>query len=372
LQNAFADDATIVARLLAHIDNGTTDLAAATWREPVANYSSPERLAAEIALIRRTPVPFCPSAALAEPGAYVARDAALTPVLVVRGQDGRVRAFRNACRHRGVQLVEGAGCKSALTCRYHAWTYGLDGALRGVPHEYGFPGLDKAEHGLVAMQAMEAGGLVYVTQQGDAAQEATPDLLGEEWVLAGVGEQELPFNWKIFVDGLIEGYHIRSTHPETFYPRQYDNVNVVEYFGRNTRVTYPYKVIERLRGVPPSAQRATDVSTQVTHLFPNAAVATFPTHRTFTVLEPLSVDRTRNVSYTLVSKALAAQAADAATDKVRRRLDFVTEGTREDRDVGIAVQRGLAAQANTHFTFGLFEGALTHFHRNLAAAIAAG
>ena len=80
-------------------------------------------------MFRRTLTPFCPSAALAEIGAYVARDAALTPVVAIRGADGVARAFRNACRHRGVQLVDGAGCRKALTCRYHGWTYGLDGRL---------------------------------------------------------------------------------------------------------------------------------------------------------------------------------------------------------------------------------------------------
>lgn len=360
----FADDATVIARLLDHIDKGTTDLSEGVWREPAANYRSPERLAAEIALMRRTPTPFCPSAALPEAGSYIAREAAGTPVLVVRGADGVVRAFRNACRHRGVQLVDGAGCKSAFTCRYHAWTYGLDGGLRGVPHEYGFPGLDKSAHGLAPMKAVEGGGLVFVTQEGGAEPDVMPDVLGEEWRLAGAGEQELPFNWKIFVDGLIEGYHIRSTHPETFYPRQYDNVNVVEYWGRNARVTYPYKTIERLRNAPAGERCATAVTTQVTHFFPNAAVATFPTHRTFTVLEPLAVDRTRNVSFTLVNAAAAEP-----SEKVSKRQDFVAEGVKEDREVGIAVQRGLASGANAHFTFGLFEGALRHFHSNLAQAI---
>ncbi len=143
-----ADDPTVIARLLDHIDHKTTDLSEGVWREPVEHYTSQERFEAEIKrVLRRTPTPFCPSAALPEVGSYVARDAALTPIVAMRGRDGMVRAFRNACRHRGVQLVDGAGCKKALTCRYHAWTYGLDGQLRGVPHEHGFPGLDKSKHG---------------------------------------------------------------------------------------------------------------------------------------------------------------------------------------------------------------------------------
>src|SRR4030095_1489256 len=92
---------------------------------------------------------------------YVARDAAGTPILAVRGGDGRVRAFHNACRHRGAQLADGSGCQKAFVCRYHGWTYGLDGRLRHVPHEDGFPGLHKTTRGLAPGEATEMRCLVF-------------------------------------------------------------------------------------------------------------------------------------------------------------------------------------------------------------------
>src|SRR5437879_11282531 len=175
------DDATVVQRVFDHIDHRTTDVSDETWREPVANYTSPERFAAERELVlRRYPTPFCPSAALPEIGSFVARDAAGTPILAVRGSDGRVRAFRNACRHRGTQLADGAGCEKAFVCRYHGWTYGLDGALRHVPHEHGFPGLDKETRGLVPVPTVERSGMVFVTQDaapGESALDELPELL---------------------------------------------------------------------------------------------------------------------------------------------------------------------------------------------------
>ena len=68
----------------------------------------------------------------------------------------------------------------------------------------------------------------------------------------------MPANWKIVVEGFLEGYHIRSTHRETFYPVQFDNLNVVETFGRNSRIAFPYRRINKLRDVPPArAVRAT-------------------------------------------------------------------------------------------------------------------
>src|SRR5262245_34449190 len=98
------DDPALGQGVFRHIDDGTTDLAEGGWREPVANYRSQARFDAELErVLRRTPTPFCPSAALAEPGAYVARIAAGTPVVALRDAAGAVRAFRNACRHRGMQ-----------------------------------------------------------------------------------------------------------------------------------------------------------------------------------------------------------------------------------------------------------------------------
>ena len=108
------NDQEAIERVFTHIDNGTTDLGDTVWQEPVENYHSQERFDAEIALLRRRPVPFCPSAGLSEIGSYIARKAAGTPLVVVRGRDGKVRAFINACRHRGMQVASGSGCSRAF------------------------------------------------------------------------------------------------------------------------------------------------------------------------------------------------------------------------------------------------------------------
>ena len=125
------DDPCVAQRILDHIKHGTTDLGQTVWHEPVDNYRSNERLAAELELaFRRSPTPFCPSAALPNAGSFVARDAAGTPILLVRAKDGRVGAFRNACRHRGTQLANGSGCAKAFVCPYHGWTYDLAGRIQ--------------------------------------------------------------------------------------------------------------------------------------------------------------------------------------------------------------------------------------------------
>ncbi len=365
---ALADEPTVIGRILDHIDRGTTDVCEGVWREPVEHYLSQERFEAEIGrVLRRTATPFCPSLALPEAGSYVAREAALTPIVAVRGADGKVRAFRNACRHRGAQVVDGMGCRKVLSCRYHGWTYGLDGALRGIPHEHGFPGLDKADYGLVPVRAEEKHGLVFVTQDGDeAAEDLVPDFFGPGWRLIGAGAQDIPANWKIVTEGVLEGYHIRTTHTDSFFPRQYDNLTLVETFGRILRVSFRFGYIERLRDAQAEARRTMGVLTHVYHLFPNAAVVTFPTHSQLVVFEPVAIDRTRTVTYTLTNRDPEPEAETA----VAKGKDFVASGVEEDRAVQIAIQRGLAAGANEVFTFGRFEGAIQHLHRNLADALA--
>jgi len=368
---SLSDDQTVVRRILDHIDNKTTDLSETTWREPVEHYRSEERLAAELALVlRRYPTPFCPSAALPAIGFYVARDAAGTPLLAVRGADGQVRTFRNACRHRGTQLASGSGCEKAFMCRYHGWTYGLDGQLRHVPHEHGFPGLDKSTRGLVPVETVELHGLVFVTQETPpltgAGLDQLPPLLAPSQRLVQTTEREVRVNWKTLVEGFLEGYHIRATHPETFYPVQFDNLNVVEAFGRNSRVAFPYRAINKLRAVPAAERSVEGKLTYVYHLFPNVMVATFPTNIIMVVLEPLAIDRTMFVTYVLTSRDEHDVEGRAAPP---RGADLVDAGALEDRDVACAIQRGLASGANEFFEFGRFEGAIGHFHRALHAAI---
>jgi phenylpropionate dioxygenase-like ring-hydroxylating dioxygenase large terminal subunit len=305
------DDASVVQRLLDHIDGGTTDLGDDTWREPVEHYRSPARFDAERAAMRALPLSFCPSAALPQAGSWVARDAAGTPLLAVRGDDGVVRVFRNACRHRGTELVRGSGCQRAFACPYHGWTYALDGALRHVPHEHGFPGLDKEKRGLVPVASRESQGLVFVTQDArggdDTSLGALPPLVPDAYRLAGSEDVEIPANWKVLVEGFLEGYHIKATHKGTFYPIQYDNVNVVERFGRNNRVAFPYQSIEKQRDVPEAERSADGTLTYLYHLFPNAVVATFPGRRIFAVLEPVAIDRTRQFTWAFAPKATPLQ-----------------------------------------------------------------
>ena len=243
-------DAQVVLRIFDHIDNKTTDLGDTVWTEPVANYVSQDRLNAELDLIKRRFVVFCPSLALAKTGDYVARSSAGVPLIAVRAEDGTTKVFRNACRHRGVKLGDGQGCKRALVCPYHGWTYGLDGQLKNIPDEDGFPSFDAHDNGLVLVACKEVGGLVYVCQDdSEAGARVDNNILGlipDDFELIETTETDVDANWKIHLESSLEGYHIRSLHTKTFYPKQYDNLTLVEAFGENNRITFPYQSIEKL------------------------------------------------------------------------------------------------------------------------------
>jgi choline monooxygenase len=162
--------------------------------------------------------------ALPRPGSYTTGFAGNQPVLVVRDEEGRLRAYRNVCRHRASCLLTGSGqCKGAIRCRYHGWTYRFDGTLIGVPEGLQFgERLDKSGLGLMPVQVEELCGLVFVNLDPDAAPLA--ELVGDlparleryriptlESFAPGAGHQ--PANWKVVAENYLEGYHIPIAHP---------------------------------------------------------------------------------------------------------------------------------------------------------------
>jgi choline monooxygenase len=379
-QTSVADDAEIVRRILAHIDAGTTDQGD-DWREPVENYVNPIRFTAGLETLRSYPSVYLPSAAIPNVGDHAERVTFGVPLFAVRDRDGRARVFRNACRHRGMALVEGPGCARALVCRYHGWTYRLDGSLSHVPHAEAFPDLDMPTRGLVEVDSSEVDGLIVIgplqspARDADAALAALTD--GGPWRdkllpftrLVAVRPTLRAMNWKVLVEQFLEGYHIRSTHKDTFYPIQYDDLNVIEAFGPNTRITFPYQNIERLRDRPESAWNVGHRVTYVYHLFPNVMVATFPNQVLVVTIDPVDVDHTNVTIHAMVTPEVAEymSANPEAADDPRSLLNA---GGVEDNEMSEGVQRGLHAGANAFVEFGTHESAIGRFHAALDGRLA--
>jgi len=360
-------DLEVIDRVLGHIDRNSTDLGDELWYEPTKNYTCPERFQAEMELFRRIPLPFCPSAALAKPGDYVARDTAGVPIIAVRGEDGVVRAFRNACRHRGMKLAEGQGCAKALICGYHGWVFKLNGRLDYIPDSHGFPDLDMEKHSLVPVAAEERFGLIFVTQEEPVSEGALanfPEVLTPGQELVGANEFEFEMNWKLFAEAGMEGYHIKVGHPKSFYPYGFDNLNVIEPFGPNCRVTFPFRRIEKLRDVPREERKVAGKLTYAYQLFPNVLMAKLSRHTAVQFAEPLTPNRTKYIRYFISNDPIEGDEEKRAL--VQKDIDYVSDtGNIEDRDITIEIQKGLASGANEHFVYGHFEKAIVHFHKTM-------
>lgn len=329
-------------------------------------------------MLRASPSVFAPSSAIPGPGDHIERTAFGVPLFAVRGRDGRARVFRNACRHRGFALVDGPGCARALVCRYHGWTYRLDGALAHVPHQESFPDLDPPTRGLAAVASREVDGLIVIdpldpVESGDADEDLLAGLAdGTPWRDKLVPAQRLAYvdatlramNWKVLVEQFLEGYHIRSTHRDTFFPLQYDDLNVVETFGPNSRLTFPYRNIERLRDRPESTWTTDARVTYLYQLFPNVMLATFPDLMLTIVVDPVDIDHSTLTIYSMVRPEVADRTNPIAADT------FIARGAVEDNEMSEGVQRGLRSGANAFVEFGRHESAAGHWHAVLDERLA--
>ncbi len=161
---------------------------------------------------------------LAEAGDYLTMEIAGQPVVVLRDRDGAIRAMSNVCRHRMSLLLEGRGNVRAITCPYHAWTYNLDGSLRGAPAMTLNESFCKEALGLPAVRCAVWQGWIMVT--------LNPDVPDPGIALAEVTDLIAPFdmtnyreqwretfrwatNWKVLAENFMESYHLPMCHAGT-------------------------------------------------------------------------------------------------------------------------------------------------------------
>ncbi|MDI2124914.1 aromatic ring-hydroxylating oxygenase subunit alpha [Yinghuangia seranimata] len=221
--------ATADARLHTGVDDGTAtgpvDPSAGLVRVPAHRYTSAEFAELELRrLWTRTWQLACSVDHVAEPGDFFEYRVGPYAVVVVRDDEGVLRAFQNVCRHRGNSLCSGAGSGlTELKCGYHGWTWDLAGQLRRVPGRKGFGGLKLSEFPLLAARVDTWGPFVFVNldPQADALDtylEAVPEDAAwarvEEFRCTATVVGDVAANWKTVVDGFSETYHIQTLHPE--------------------------------------------------------------------------------------------------------------------------------------------------------------
>jgi phenylpropionate dioxygenase-like ring-hydroxylating dioxygenase large terminal subunit len=204
----------------------------------------------------------CREEHIPEPGDYYVYDIGDRSAVVVRGPDGSVKAFYNACLHRGTQLKPpaSAGFSPKLRCPFHGWTWSLDGELIDLPCEWDFPHVDRADFQLPEVRTDRWGGFVFVNFDDDAP--PLVDYLGvlpehfANWNLADRFvevhvRKRLPANWKAAAEAFLEAYHILETHSQSIYAAgdanaQYDVFgDTVTRFIHTIGTTSPHVPVEK-------------------------------------------------------------------------------------------------------------------------------
>ncbi|MFO1121509.1 MAG: aromatic ring-hydroxylating dioxygenase subunit alpha [Hyphomicrobiales bacterium] len=282
---------------------------------------------------------------VARAGDYFTLDIANERAVIVRGDDGVVRAFHNLCRHRGSRVVgdKQGHCKNALICPFHGWVYNFDGSLRGAARPNSFAGLDKKKFGLKPIETEVWMGFIFIRfnpgPQGTVAEvmgRFAPELAHyriEELVPAGgFHEFTTAVNWKSVRDVDNEGYHVAMAHPalQDLYGASYYDEPFAGGVSRSTG-TYSthggrrWSVRQYLKHAPEQTALPEDLRRRWSYfgLFPNCVIAVTPESVQFYQEFPLGVSKT------LQRGAVYRRRDETREEKLARYL-----ARRIDRDTG--------------------------------------
>jgi phenylpropionate dioxygenase-like ring-hydroxylating dioxygenase large terminal subunit len=355
------------------------------WSLPGWLYFDPEFFEAEKkAFLRAAPQVVCHESEIAQPGDWRTLEYLGESVIVMRGDDGEVRAFSNVCRHRGSRLVDGTGgCAKVLTCPYHAWSYGRDGSLVGVPHRQEYPGLQTDQFGLHPVALEKWRGFLFVTLEAGAPSvaemmapydsEVAPYRFEDLRVVGRVTLRPRPLNWKTIGDNYSDHLHIPVGHP-----------GLTRLFGRNYRIEAKDHV-DRMEGdlvdkesANPSERAYQRLLPAVDHLppthqrkwlyyklFPNVAFDIYPDQVDFMQFLPVSATETviREISYALPDERREMKAARYLNWRINRRVNA------EDTELITRVQLGMQSPSYEAGPLGTSEVCLRSFAKKVRRMI---
>ncbi len=325
---------------------------------------------------------------LREPGQYVTSDIACEPIVVVRGSDGVLRGFFNACRHHAAAVMtEPEGRANQLRCPYHGWTYSLAGELKGTPDFSGVCNFDRAANGLLPVETSvwEDWVLVRVQERGkpgaSAINEQTDnDLessLGADLIdqIRPLGLEKLHWmerrhyefdcNWKVFVDNYLDGgYHVPYLHKGLDSVLDYSNYTIEN--GRRFCLQSSPMVSD---GAEPETGAVRKGDRALYYwIYPNFMINLYDGVMDTNLVTPLSVDKTEVIfDFYFPDVSEAARERNRASIEVGQRI--------QDEDVSIcrSVQRGLNSRAYNAGRLSVRREAGEHlFHRLLHADLKAG
>ena len=317
-----------------------------------------------------------------DPGSYRQFSRSGAPIVVVRGEDGVLRAFYNACRHRGAPVTRDVcGTARRLTCQYHSWSYGTDGVLKAVPDARSFAELDTTELGLVPVRCEVWEGWVFVNEDPDASSlldhlgpiaDQMREIDGPGMRLVGTQVHHLACNWKLMVDAFLEVYHVRTVHPDNAALLYDDQATTVAMLPNgNSRLTVDKR--DELRDFPmvspeydnpsvPLLWRQTSTSFGI---FPNLVVPMDTGAFTFLCMWPVGVDATE-----LELRWYApAWEGDEVPEDHRLRMELFATVMAQDTANMAPIQASVASRGARPFQIGWHERLIHHFQRAVDLAI---
>jgi len=303
------------------------------------------------------------------PGKYLTARIGEEPIIVARGTDQKLRAFSNVCRHRAGPVASGEGKRHVFQCRYHGWTYSLDGRLLGTPEFDGVECFNIEASSLPEFQVDTWIGLVFVNLDPAAASlaevlEDLPARLGSRDLatlrLAARKDWTMDCNWKVYVDNYLEGYHVPVAHPglmrELDYPRY--RTETKRYYSIQHS---PIKPVDsaRLRRL----EGAADNQAQYYWIFPNLMLNVYPDNYSTNLIVPLGPERTLTIFEWYVREPESPEMQQILS----RTIEFSDEVQLEDIYLCEAVQRGLHSRTYTSGRYSVKrENGVHHFHSLLA------
>lgn len=318
------------------------------------------------------------------PGDYFVQGVGRESLIIVRGQDGQVRAFYNVCRHRGTRMCTTASghFPQSIQCPYHAWTYGLDGRLIGAPHMNEVEGFDKGQYPLytAAMATWEGFLFVNLSRQPEPFEQAFAPLIGKfsQWQIAKLRsarriEYDVAANWKLLVENYSECYHCPLIHPAlaALSPYRSGQNDLYEgpYLGGFMDINHEAGSLTmdgRTCALPLGQVSGEDLSRVYYYsLFPNMLLSLHPDYVMFHLLWPQSAGRTLISCEWLFDPTAMAQPGFDSSGAV----EFWDMTNRQDWHVCELSQLGLTSRAYTPGPYSAAESLPAAFDREVLRAL---
>jgi phenylpropionate dioxygenase-like ring-hydroxylating dioxygenase large terminal subunit len=230
------------------------------------------------------------SSQVPEPGDVVTVQLNRTSVIVSRQKDGSVRAMINACRHRGSTVIrQEAGKRNLFSCPYHGWSYASDGALKAITFNETYGPRPGPDQGLVQLPVQERHGFIWIVEDPNGRIDVAEHLgTGMDQLLAEYGLEryhvwrselfEFPQNWKIMLEGVLDGYHVSFVHGATIKPYFYLNMMVIEDFGRHHLTGTPRRAIDAILDEEPGRSPLDTYAVFGNLVSPNTTFVLHPHH----------------------------------------------------------------------------------------------